>query len=86
MLSDNGWSAYCSDVTVVPVGGTHHSMLTPPFVDELCARFTEAVQSIESHPGHAPNLPNLREARFAEDPPGVESGLVERRAKAPIAQ
>ena len=24
---DNGWSAYCSRVAVVPIGGTHLSML-----------------------------------------------------------
>jgi oxalate---CoA ligase len=84
--SDNGWSAYCSKLTVVPVGGTHHSMLTAPFVGELCARFTEAVESIDLHPGHAAAPSDLREARVTENSPGVESGLADRRAKVSIGQ
>ena len=40
-LLDNGWGAYCSRVAVVPIGGTHLSMLEPPFLDILCARFLE---------------------------------------------
>lgn len=40
-LLDNGWGAYCSRVAVVPIGGTHFSMLEPPFLDILCTRFLE---------------------------------------------
>jgi oxalate---CoA ligase len=40
-LLDNGWGAHCSQVTVVPIGGTHHSILEPPFLDILWTRFLE---------------------------------------------
>jgi oxalate---CoA ligase len=40
-LLDNGWGAYCSRVAVTPIGGTHHSMWEPPFLEILCARFLE---------------------------------------------
>jgi oxalate---CoA ligase len=45
---DNGWSAYCSRVTVVPIGGTHLSMLEPPFLDILCTRFLEDSRRVKT--------------------------------------
>jgi thioesterase domain-containing protein len=44
---DNGWSAHCSQVAVVPIGGDHHSILEPPFLDILCARFLETVEPFD---------------------------------------
>jgi acyl-CoA synthetase (AMP-forming)/AMP-acid ligase II/thioesterase domain-containing protein/acyl carrier protein len=49
-LLDNGWSAYCDGVAVVPIGGTHHSILEPPFLDSLCTRFLEAVEAARFRP------------------------------------
>jgi acyl-CoA synthetase (AMP-forming)/AMP-acid ligase II/thioesterase domain-containing protein len=43
---DNGWSVKECRVTVVPIGGTHHSMLAPPFLDILCARILEVVEPV----------------------------------------
>ena len=48
---DNGWSAYCDRLAVVPIGGTHHSILEPPFLERLCTRFLEAVQAARFGPG-----------------------------------
>ena len=42
---DYGWRAKCSQLTVIPIGGTHHSMLEPPRLDNLCTRFLEAVDA-----------------------------------------
>lgn len=49
-LLDNGWSAYCDRVAVVPIGGTHHSILEPPFLDSLRKRFLEAVEAARFRP------------------------------------
>ena len=59
---DYGWSAYCSRVAVVPVGGTHHSILGPPFVDTLCTRFLEAVENFSSDVGCGQNVPSVKES------------------------
>ncbi len=59
-LFDNGWGAYCEQVTAVPVGGTHHSMLVPPFVDMLSTRFLEALESVRSEASHGQNLSNMK--------------------------
>lgn len=40
---DLGWSAYCDDVTVIPVTGDHASLLEPPHLAGLRDRFTAAV-------------------------------------------
>jgi len=48
-LLDNGWSAYCDRLAVVPIGGNHHSILEPPFLDSLCTRFLEAVEAAKIH-------------------------------------
>jgi thioesterase domain-containing protein len=45
---DNGWGAHCSQVAVVPIGGDHHSILEPPFLDILCARFLETIEPFDS--------------------------------------
>jgi len=42
---DNGWSAFCSQVAVVAVGGSHQSILEPPFLDILSKRFLSAVET-----------------------------------------
>ena len=42
---DKGWSALGSRVTVVPIGGSHKSMLGPPFLDILCKRILQAVEN-----------------------------------------
>lgn len=44
-LLDNGWSAYCERLAVVPIGGTHHSILEPPHLDRLRTGFLEAVEA-----------------------------------------
>jgi thioesterase domain-containing protein len=39
-FSENlGWRTLCSDLTIVPVSGDHHSMFDPPNVAMLCDRF-----------------------------------------------
>jgi acyl-CoA synthetase (AMP-forming)/AMP-acid ligase II/thioesterase domain-containing protein len=42
---DNGWKVLCNDVTLVPIGGTHELMFNHPFLDILCTRFFEAIES-----------------------------------------
>jgi thioesterase domain-containing protein len=44
-LFDNGWSGYCERLDVVPIGGTHHSILEPPHLDRLRTGFLEAVEA-----------------------------------------
>jgi len=39
-----GWSAAYQELRIVPVPGDHKSMLEPPHLATLCARFIEAVQ------------------------------------------
>lgn len=46
--ADNGWKAHCSQIAVVPIGGTHHSILESPYLDTLCTRFLEAVETFDS--------------------------------------
>jgi thioesterase domain-containing protein len=41
--SDYGWSALCSQLSIVPIGGDHNSSLELPYRDILCARFLQAV-------------------------------------------
>ncbi len=43
--SDNGWRALCSELTVIPIGGTHELMLSHPFLDVLCSQFYDAIES-----------------------------------------
>jgi thioesterase domain-containing protein len=45
---DCGWSALCSPLTVVRIGGDHRSMLIPPNLDRVCARFLEALRTAEA--------------------------------------
>jgi thioesterase domain-containing protein len=42
---DYGWSALCSKLTVIPVGGTHETMMSHPVLDSLCRQFQDAVES-----------------------------------------
>jgi oxalate---CoA ligase len=41
---DNGWGPYCSELTIVPIGGDHHSILAPPHIDLLSARFLQSIE------------------------------------------
>jgi oxalate---CoA ligase len=45
---DYGWSALCSHLSIVPVGGDHLSILEPPYRDILCARFLQAVNEAKA--------------------------------------
>jgi acyl-CoA synthetase (AMP-forming)/AMP-acid ligase II/thioesterase domain-containing protein len=47
---DNGWGAYCNQVAVVPIGGNHHSILEPPFLDILCEQFLKAIETFDINP------------------------------------
>jgi len=40
-LLEDGWNAHCGRIAVVRIGGTHQSILEPPFLDVLCRRFFE---------------------------------------------
>jgi thioesterase domain-containing protein/acyl carrier protein len=42
-LPSDGWSAQCSRLEVVYIGGTHDTILEPPLLDTLSARFLEGV-------------------------------------------
>ena len=41
---DYGWSALCSHLSTIPIGGTHEAILEPPHRDILCARLLQAVR------------------------------------------
>ncbi len=41
---DFGWAGMCGRLTIVPIGGTHASILEPPHLKLLCDRFAEAVK------------------------------------------
>jgi thioesterase domain-containing protein/non-ribosomal peptide synthetase component E (peptide arylation enzyme)/acyl carrier protein len=41
---DFGWGALCAKLDVVSIGGSHLSLLEPPYRALLCERFLEAVQ------------------------------------------
>jgi acyl-coenzyme A synthetase/AMP-(fatty) acid ligase/thioesterase domain-containing protein len=53
---DFGWRRVCDELAIVPIGGSHESILQPPFLQLLCDRFAESV-------GHAllPNGTAIRE-------------------------
>lgn len=40
---DCGWSDLCRPLRLVPIGGTHASMMEPPYRERLCAKLVEAV-------------------------------------------
>jgi oxalate---CoA ligase len=42
---DYGWRTLCSKLTVIPVGGTHETMMSQPILDNLCRKFQDAVES-----------------------------------------
>jgi acyl-CoA synthetase (AMP-forming)/AMP-acid ligase II/thioesterase domain-containing protein len=42
--SDYGWSSLCRNLTVVPVGGTHETMMSHPILENLCRQFQHAVE------------------------------------------
>jgi oxalate---CoA ligase len=42
--TDNGWGAYCSELTIIPIGGDHHSILAPPHIELLNERFLQSVE------------------------------------------
>lgn len=41
---DRGWSKLCADVNVIHVPGHHHSMLSPPHVDELAGHLRKSAR------------------------------------------
>jgi acyl-CoA synthetase (AMP-forming)/AMP-acid ligase II/thioesterase domain-containing protein len=41
--SDYGWSTLCSQLSIIPVGGDHLSILELPYRDILCSRFLQAL-------------------------------------------
>ncbi len=41
---DFGWRRVCGDLTIVPIGGSHESILQPPYLQFLCDRFAESVR------------------------------------------
>jgi thioesterase domain-containing protein len=42
---DFGWRRICDDLTIVRIGGSHESILRPPYLQVLCDRFVESVRS-----------------------------------------
>jgi thioesterase domain-containing protein len=42
---DFGWRRVCEDLTIVRIGGSHESILQPPFLQLLCDRFVESVRA-----------------------------------------
>ena len=47
--SDYGWSALCKQLIVLPVGGSHFSLLNPEFRETLCAQFRRAVETAKAN-------------------------------------
>jgi thioesterase domain-containing protein/acyl carrier protein len=43
---DLGWQSCCSDLTIVPVVGTHHTIFDAEYVSDLITRFGAAVRSV----------------------------------------
>jgi acyl-CoA synthetase (AMP-forming)/AMP-acid ligase II/thioesterase domain-containing protein/acyl carrier protein len=43
--TDYGWSAICRRLTVIPIGGTHETMMSHPALEYLCKQFQDAVES-----------------------------------------
>jgi len=41
---DFGWQRVCHDLTIVPIGGSHESMLQPPYLQSLCDHFAGSVR------------------------------------------
>jgi acyl-CoA synthetase (AMP-forming)/AMP-acid ligase II/thioesterase domain-containing protein/acyl carrier protein len=42
---DYGWGTICSRLTVIPIGGTHETMMSHPTLEHLCRQFQNAVES-----------------------------------------
>jgi thioesterase domain-containing protein len=47
-LSDDWWHSRCNQLDVIPIGGTHHSILETPLLDTLRARFLDTVKRVEA--------------------------------------
>jgi acyl-coenzyme A synthetase/AMP-(fatty) acid ligase/thioesterase domain-containing protein len=43
-LPDYGWGGLCAKLDIIPIGGSHASILEPPYRALLCKRFMEAIQ------------------------------------------
>jgi thioesterase domain-containing protein len=41
---DFGWRRVCDELAIVPIGGSHESILQPPYLQLLCDRFAESVE------------------------------------------
>ncbi|MBX9842089.1 MAG: AMP-binding protein [Xanthobacteraceae bacterium] len=50
---DFGWRRVCDALTIVPIGGTHESILQPPHLNMLCDRFAESVERALPHEGQS---------------------------------
>jgi oxalate---CoA ligase len=59
---DDGWSAQCNQLEVVPIGGAHDSILEPPYLHSLCKRILETVEPV---PIKATNSSSDMHARLA---------------------
>ena len=45
-IPDLGWQARCSDLTIVPVAGSHHTMFDAEYMCGLITHFVTAVRSV----------------------------------------
>jgi thioesterase domain-containing protein len=41
---DFGWRRVCEKLTIIPIGGSHESILEPPHLNMLCDQFADSVQ------------------------------------------
>jgi oxalate---CoA ligase len=46
--SENSWLHHCRNLEIVPIGGTHHSILESPRLETLRTHFAEAVEAVAS--------------------------------------
>jgi acyl-coenzyme A synthetase/AMP-(fatty) acid ligase/thioesterase domain-containing protein len=50
-MPDYGWSELCPSIRVIPVGGSHFSVLEPPHLESLSRQFIEALEESEKLEG-----------------------------------
>jgi len=56
---DNGWSEVCPQLTIVPIDGTHASMLVPPCRAVLAERLFETIAAAEAKHPQSPRSGSL---------------------------
>ncbi len=49
LTPDFGWRALCEDLTMIPIGGSHTSLLEPPHREILCEHFLAALTQAGEH-------------------------------------